>query len=285
MAFGEVLFEEHSSSFKSPYLFNGKELDRETNLTNFGARYLDMKTSLWLNIDPLAEKYPAYSPYVYCINNPLNVIDPDGRDIIFVTGGDNGKPLRNFQYRNGNFYDVQSGKRYNPGKEGVSKTMYNVLTAYRTIEKSGDKILKNQLHTLEKSELHHYVGEGGVGTNEVSAYGVPTSTEKDARVGTQTFYNFSEESKKEFEKSEGVPDSNLSTVVHEMRHQYDYEIGNMGDNVKGGGSATDPAEIRAVNNENRARKIEGLPKRATYGTLIDPKQLNNPPNNKNIIIN
>ncbi|EKT3958572.1 hypothetical protein NTJ28_002588, partial [Flavobacterium psychrophilum] len=48
IAFGEVLFEEHSSSFKSPYLFNGKELDRETNLTNFGARYLDMKTSLWL---------------------------------------------------------------------------------------------------------------------------------------------------------------------------------------------------------------------------------------------
>ena len=237
-----------------------------------------------MSVDPLAEKYPAYSPYVYCINNPLNVIDPDGRDIIFVTGGDNGKPLRNFQYRNGNFYDVQSGKRYNPGKEGVSKTMYNVLTAYRTIEKSNDKILKNQLHTLEKSKLHHYVTEGADGDNSVSAKGVPTSTEKDARNGTVTYYNFSEESKKQFEESEGVPDSNLSTVVHEMRHQYDYEIGNMGDNKKGGGSADDPAEIRAVNNENRARKIEGLPQRTTYGTPIDSKKLNNPPNNKNIMI-
>ena len=39
-----------------PYLFNGKELDQEINLTYFGARYLDMKTSLWLNTDPLAEK-------------------------------------------------------------------------------------------------------------------------------------------------------------------------------------------------------------------------------------
>ncbi|OUD23569.1 RHS repeat domain-containing protein, partial [Flavobacterium psychrophilum] len=81
IAFGEVLFEEHSSSFKSPYLFNGKELDRETNLTNFGARYLDMKTSLWLNVDPLAEKYPNISPYVYCANNPVLYIDPDGREI------------------------------------------------------------------------------------------------------------------------------------------------------------------------------------------------------------
>ena len=56
IAFGEVLFEEHSTSKTMPYLFNGKELDQEINLTYFGARYLDMKTSLWLNTDPLAEK-------------------------------------------------------------------------------------------------------------------------------------------------------------------------------------------------------------------------------------
>ncbi|MCB6089653.1 RHS repeat-associated core domain-containing protein, partial [Flavobacterium psychrophilum] len=67
------------SSFKSPYLFNGKELDRETNLTNFGARYLDMKTSLWLTIDPLAEQGPEYSPYCFTMNNPINMVDPDGR--------------------------------------------------------------------------------------------------------------------------------------------------------------------------------------------------------------
>ncbi|WP_229029197.1 hypothetical protein [Flavobacterium sp. SLB02] len=40
------MFEEHSSSFSSPYLFNGKELDRETNLSYYGARYFDMKTPL-----------------------------------------------------------------------------------------------------------------------------------------------------------------------------------------------------------------------------------------------
>ncbi|WP_433831152.1 SpvB/TcaC N-terminal domain-containing protein [Flavobacterium anhuiense] len=80
IAFGEVLFEEHSSSFSSPYLFNGKELDRETNLSYYGARYLDMKTSLWLNTDPLMEKYPNYSAYNVCFNNPLVFIDSDGLD-------------------------------------------------------------------------------------------------------------------------------------------------------------------------------------------------------------
>ena len=38
-----------------------------------------MKTSLWLNVDPLAEKFIWSSPYVYCYNNPLKFTDPDGR--------------------------------------------------------------------------------------------------------------------------------------------------------------------------------------------------------------
>ena len=88
IAFGEVLFEEHSSSFSSPYLFNGKELDRETNLSYYGARYLDMKTSIWLNVDPVAEKYPNVGGYVYAFNNPVRFIDPDGKEPIlgWITG-------------------------------------------------------------------------------------------------------------------------------------------------------------------------------------------------------
>ena len=79
IAFGEVLFEEHSTSRTMPYLFNGKELDSETGLYYYGARYYDPRVSLWLNVDPLAEKYPHTSPYTYVNNNPIMLIDPDGR--------------------------------------------------------------------------------------------------------------------------------------------------------------------------------------------------------------
>lgn len=38
-----------------------------------------MKTSLWLTVDPLVENYPNIGGYVYCLNNPIIYIDPDGR--------------------------------------------------------------------------------------------------------------------------------------------------------------------------------------------------------------
>ncbi|MEC5395956.1 RHS repeat domain-containing protein [Bergeyella sp. RCAD1439] len=71
IAFGEVLFDEHKVSRRMPYLFNGKELDSETGLYYYGARYYDAKVSLWLGVDPLAEKYPNMSPYTYTNNNPI----------------------------------------------------------------------------------------------------------------------------------------------------------------------------------------------------------------------
>ena len=76
IAVGEVLFEEHSTSKAMPYLFNGKELDTETGLYYYGARYYDPKTSIFLNVDPLAEK--TITPYAYTNNNPIKYIDPTG---------------------------------------------------------------------------------------------------------------------------------------------------------------------------------------------------------------
>ena len=36
------------------------------------------RTSLWYGVDPLAEKYVSTGGYVYCIDNPIRLIDPDG---------------------------------------------------------------------------------------------------------------------------------------------------------------------------------------------------------------
>lgn len=78
-AFGETFVEEHSNTNRIPYLFNGKELDEETGLYYYGARYYDPVTSVWQSVDPAALKMPGWSPYSYSFNNPIRHSDPDGR--------------------------------------------------------------------------------------------------------------------------------------------------------------------------------------------------------------
>ncbi|WP_434574810.1 RHS repeat domain-containing protein [Riemerella anatipestifer] len=99
MAFGEVLFDEHKVSRRMPYLFNGKELDSETGLYYYGARYYDARVSLWLGTDPLSGYNPimetehyidgqhnggVFNPmngatYSYTYQNPVVFIDPNGK--------------------------------------------------------------------------------------------------------------------------------------------------------------------------------------------------------------
>ena len=78
LPYGELLVDEHSSSEDLPYKFNGKELDEETGLYYYGARYMDPKISMWLGVDPLREKYPSVTGYCYTMDNPIGLMDPTG---------------------------------------------------------------------------------------------------------------------------------------------------------------------------------------------------------------
>ena len=80
LPYGELLVDEHTSSEDMPYKFNGKELDQETGLYYYGARYMNPVTNLWYGVDALVEKYPNLSSYNYCANNPVKLIDKDGND-------------------------------------------------------------------------------------------------------------------------------------------------------------------------------------------------------------
>ena len=74
-----------------PYRFTGKELDKVNNLNmyDFGARWYDVAgVPMWTSVDPLAEEYYNVSPYAYCSGNPVNRIDPDGRDWVKSTNND-----------------------------------------------------------------------------------------------------------------------------------------------------------------------------------------------------
>ena len=105
--YGELWIEEVAAGLdKLPFRFTGKEMDEETGLYYYGARYLDPKYSRWLSGDPALSDYIPKAPiddeakkhnenlpgmggvyntvnmhlYHYAGNNPVKYTDPDGRE-------------------------------------------------------------------------------------------------------------------------------------------------------------------------------------------------------------
>ena len=65
-----------------PYKYNGKELDTKKGLNwyDYGARHYDAVLGRFITVDALYDKHFKVSPYVYCGNEPVGRIDPDGND-------------------------------------------------------------------------------------------------------------------------------------------------------------------------------------------------------------
>ena len=105
------------------YKYNGKELDRMNGLDwyDYGARYMD--GIRFTTIDPMAEKYYGVSPYVYCKDNPVKNMDPDGMD-----PGDFFKTLDNAA--------IDFGKYIN-GKSIKEKKEY-ITAFYKTKDEKGN---------------------------------------------------------------------------------------------------------------------------------------------------
>jgi RHS repeat-associated protein len=66
--------------------FNGKEFLKEEDLSfsDYGGRMYNATLGRWFVIDPMAEKYKEMSPYNYTLNDPVNKIDPDGKEVKFA---------------------------------------------------------------------------------------------------------------------------------------------------------------------------------------------------------
>ncbi len=75
--YGEVLASSGTDS--APFKFTGHERDAESGLDFMQYRTYGSERLRFLQVDPAAEKYPGLSPYVYALNKPLHIIDPDGQ--------------------------------------------------------------------------------------------------------------------------------------------------------------------------------------------------------------
>ena len=109
------------------FTFSAKEKDAETGFSYFGSRYYNSDLSIWLSVDPQAAKYPSLSPYVYCADNPVRCVDPNGEELT-------------------DFYDIATGEHLKHIEDGIDeaiaihRSVYDAYVEEGTLEQNKDKI-------------------------------------------------------------------------------------------------------------------------------------------------
>ncbi|MCX6826775.1 MAG: hypothetical protein NTV06_05865, partial [candidate division Zixibacteria bacterium] len=78
--YGEILRRKNSDPVMR-HGYTSKEMDFELNSQwdYFGARYYAPELKIFTQVDPMADKYPFLSPYLYCAGNPMKYVDPNGQ--------------------------------------------------------------------------------------------------------------------------------------------------------------------------------------------------------------
>ncbi len=149
-----------------------------------------------MGVDPLASKYPQWSPYVFVFNSPLIYVDPDGREGIVVTGSPGGHKNKSHFLVNGLYKAKASQKHYQRKGEKTTWIVYNDPTegqgyTQKQIDKYTKKAAKHGITlkaVTDASDIVDYVNEktGGDSRKEdpvTSFYYVGHATPGDLDVG------------------------------------------------------------------------------------------------------
>ena len=126
---------ESYSPSEQPWKYNGKEFVEMLGLDEYDskARWYYPAICRTTTMDPLAEKYYSTSPYAWCGNNFVSIVDPDGKKIVV-----------------GTWY----GRMF--AKLGVNNFEYKVqqdLDNLKTLSSN----LAQTINTLENSEVTYYI--------------------------------------------------------------------------------------------------------------------------------
>jgi len=109
-------------------------VDEATGMYYYGARYYDPRISIFISVDPLAEKYPNIGGYVYVANNPINAIDPDGREIIITAGNESFTYNPNTKYKGNNSFIKKNVEALNIANTvNIGKAVIDEVVASKSI--------------------------------------------------------------------------------------------------------------------------------------------------------
>ena len=105
------------------FTFSAKEKDAETGFSYFGSRYYSSDLSIWLSVDPMSDKYPSLSPYSYCANNPIKLVDPNGEEWETTEDAEFAQKLITIAQNRQKLYKPES-KEYKLLQEGIDGLIF-----------------------------------------------------------------------------------------------------------------------------------------------------------------
>ena len=159
-----------------PYRFTAKELDEETGLYYFGARYYDPRTSVWQSVDPILGEYLDGQPsggvhvpvnlamYSYVRLSPLSYVDPDGRNWFKIDGA--------WEWHKGNTHTVKTPTASGVHTETYTSNYTHLVKFVKTsTNKYGAAVGNLTLYEQDKAVASSTVFSGGAGGKPPAANG------------------------------------------------------------------------------------------------------------------
>ena len=153
-----MAFADGTNADAQRFKYNGKELDAEDGLNwmDYGARMYDAALGRWGGVDALAEKGVQWSPFVYCFNNPVRNVDPDGnwpwenrnvRNARRIASEVNGQ-FQRWEGQNGQTYASVTTTSY--GEDGFTIT----ADVCRPTAQNQHNVVWNLLESIDVKEGH-----------------------------------------------------------------------------------------------------------------------------------
>ena len=200
------------------------------------ARHYHPTLSIWLSVDPMSDKYPSTSPYVYCGNNPVVLKDPNGEDIWIVYEG------VKYEFTDGNLY-TENGDLYTP-----TENQHFLKDAMASLNK------------LEKTKTGYEL-VGSFDNNPDHDIFITNSSKSNYNTDDNTIYWNNNGT--DLYTEAGIQKSPTTDLGHEFSHAYDKHFGTI--YIEGSYNHISNKEWMAVYRENLIRGEMSLPYRESYG--------------------
>lgn len=161
---------ETAGASEQPWKYNGKEFVEMHGLDEYDskARWYYPAICRTTTMDPLAEKYYPTSPYAWCGNNLVSIVDPDGRYIEVISSSDSTYQVVGGQLNNDRgIYVVE---QHEEGYQRTGEKIGNMLTTHSFFDEESNEVMKGATINFNDNSGNEFIEDFMHNTPSILSY-------------------------------------------------------------------------------------------------------------------